>query len=184
MINRKGIVMRMFGIAGMVIGLALFISFTAFPQNPDISAHKNQLEFPQLAFSGGMMEVQLGKLAQVRASSNQVKEFGDRMVRDHSKANDELRSIAHNNHISLPDNILPEHQKTYDELNKYKGREFDEHYMHTMIQNYKQHIKNFENASKNAKNEEVRQWAKKTLPVLKQRLKLAEKTLDGLNNTR
>jgi putative membrane protein len=165
----------------MIIISVMVISINVLPQDQDISAHKNQLEFPQLAFSGGMMEVRLGKLAQERASSDKVKEFGERMIHDHSKANDELKDIAKNNDILLPDNIIPEQQKTLDELSRYNGHEFDEHYMRTMVQDHKADIKAFEDASRDAKNEHVRRWVRKTLPTLKQHLKLARETLDGLN---
>lgn len=175
---------RMFRFAVMIIASVLMISINIMPQDQDISAHKNQLEFPQLAFSGGMMEVWLGKLAQVKASSNKVKEFGERMIQDHSKANDELKDIAHDNSIMLPDSILPEHKETFDELSRYKGHEFDEHYMRTMVKDHKEDIKAFEQASQNAKNKEVRQWAEKTLSVLKQHLKLAQETLESLEKSK
>lgn len=187
---------RMFRITAVMIVSVLFISFNALAQNsnnstnknkrefPDVSANKNKLEFPQLAYSGGMMEVRLGKLAQQKASAYKVKEFGERMIHDHSMANDELKNIAKKNNIMLPDNMLPANQNTYNELSKFSGPDFDLNYMNTMVKDHKEDIKAFENASANAGNMEIRHWAQKTLPILKQHLKLAETTLSDLNKSK
>ena len=169
---------------GMVLTVIL-IPFCAFSQNAGKMKNNEhmKIQFPQEAYSGGMMEVQLGKLSQQNASSFKVKEFGERMINDHSKANKELKGIAEKDNIKLPDNLLSSNQKTIKELSNYKGREFDQHYMKKMVEDHKEDIKAFENAAKNAEQEQIRQWAQKTLPTLKQHLKLAEKTLNGLEKS-
>ena len=134
------------------------------------------INFPQKAYSGGMMEVKLGKLAQQKASSYKVKEFGERMISDHSKGNEELKSIAQKNNIPLPDSMLSKNRELYNDLSQYNGSEFDKHYMDKMVEDHKSDIKEFEDASKNADNQEIRDWAKKILPVLKQHLELAQQT--------
>ncbi len=163
----------------------LLISSAVFSQSSGtMSSSSNDVDFPQKAYSGGMMEVQLGKIAQQKASSYKVKEFGERMINDHSKANKELKDIAQKNNISLPDSMLDENKDTYDNLSQYSGSEFDKHYMDKMVADHKATIKLFENASQNAKNPEIQQWAKDTLPTLKQHLQLAESTLADLNQTK
>jgi len=160
----------------------LFISLNAFPQNSGITIKKNKPAFPQLAYSNGIMEIQLGKLAQRKASSYKVKEFGERMIIDNSEANKELREVAKKNSITLPGKMLSVNQDVYTELSRYKGIDFDKHYMKKMVEDHKEGIKAFRKASQFADNDQVRNWAQKSLPTLNQHLKLAEKTLRGLKN--
>lgn len=157
------------------------ISLTALPQNSGTTKVNNTIvEFPQKAYSGGMMEIQLGKLAQQKASSYKVKEFGERMISDHTPADQELKNIAQKSNILLPDTMLAADQKTYNELSGYSGGVFDKNYMDKMVEDHKEDIKEFEEAIQNVNNQEIREWAKKTLPVLRQHLKLAQKTLNEL----
>ena len=178
--------MKVFKVAVVIFLAAILLPFYAFPQNSGKMKNNEhiKIQFPQEAYSGGMMEVQLGKLAQQNASSFKVKEFGERMINDHSKANEELKNIAQKENIKLPDNLLSANQETLKELSKYKGSEFDQHYMKKMVEDHKEDIKAFENAAENAKNEHIRQWAQKTLPTLKQHLEIAEKTLNALKQTK
>ena len=80
------------------------------------------------AASGGMMEVKAGILAQQQGASAEIKEFGARMVADHSKANGELQALAVGKNISLPTAPPREHQKHFTEMCKMKGADFDKHY--------------------------------------------------------
>lgn len=162
----------------------LAVSLNLQAQNMDKSNKNMEIDFPQKAYSGGMMEVSLGKLAQQKASSYKVKEFGERMINDHSKANDELKNIAQKNNIPLPDSMLTKHQDLYNDLSQYSGSEFDKHYMDKMVEDHKEDIKNFENAAKNADNQEIRDWAQKTLPTLKEHLELAQQTQSDVNKSK
>src|ERR1044072_4947388 len=79
--------------------------------------------FMNEAAMGGMAEVQFGRLAQEKATNPRVKAFGEMMVQDHSAANDDLKSIARQKNVTLPDN-LGKHQHHMDELNKKTGADF------------------------------------------------------------
>ena len=85
---------------------------------------------------GGMAEVELGKLAAEKASSDAVKQFGQRMVDDHSKANDELKALAQNKKITLPTEIGPEEKALRDRLVKLSGPAFDQAYMKAMLNDH------------------------------------------------
>ncbi len=132
-------------------------------------------DFMLTAASAGMMEVELGKLAQQNASNADVKAFGQRMVEDHGKANAELKSIAAAKNVTLPVDLIAEHQKHVDAMKKMSGADFDKHYMSMMVEDHKKDIAEFEKASQN-EDAEVKGFAAKTLPILKQHLDLAEKT--------
>jgi putative membrane protein len=126
--------------------------------------------------SAGMAEVEFGKIAVERASSEEVKKFARRMVDDHSKANDELKTLAQNKKITLPDAPDPHVKAMRDRLSKLSGASFDRAYMQMMIADHRKALNDFRLASKAAKDADVKGWAAKTLPTIEEHLKLAQTT--------
>jgi putative membrane protein len=130
-------------------------------------------DFMAKAASGGMMEVELGKTAQDNAKSQAVKNFGQMMVRDHTKANGELKALAATKNITLPTVIGKEHQEKVNDLITLRGAEFDEKYMNMMVDDHKEDIEHFQKAAK-FKDAEISAFASKTLPVLQTHLDSAQ----------
>lgn len=126
--------------------------------------------FMTKAASGGMMEVQLGQLAQQQAGSQRVKDFGAMMVRDHGKANDELKSLASAKNVSLSDSLTAEHKRHVTSLQNKKSTAFDKAYMSMMVQDHQKDIQEFEKASNTLSDGEVKAFATRTLPLLKTHL--------------
>jgi putative membrane protein len=122
------------------------------------------------------MEVQLGKLAQDRASSSQVKEFGSRMQKDHSKANDELKKLAAKKDIKLPTELEAKHKSTVNKLSKLKGEEFDREYMAAMVDDHKEDIEKFQQQADKGKDPDLKKFAQEHVPILKKHLELAQQT--------
>jgi putative membrane protein len=135
--------------------------------------------FIMKAAQGGMAEVELGKLAQANASSDAVKQFGQRMVDDHSKANDELKRIAADKGVTLPSGPDAKSQATKDRLSKLTGKEFDRAYMEDMVKDHREDVAEFKKEANSGKDSEVKGFASKTLPTLEEHLKLAEQTLSS-----
>ncbi|HSB94585.1 MAG TPA: DUF4142 domain-containing protein [Flavitalea sp.] len=135
-------------------------------------------EFVMKAASGGMMEVELGKLAQEKASNPRVKEFGSMMVTDHTKANDELKSLAQSKGVTLPGTMTDEHQKHVKDLGEKSGKDFDEAYMKMMVDDHKEDVDHFEDCSKDSKDADLKAFATKTLPVLQKHLAEAKTVKD------
>ncbi|HEX8948573.1 MAG TPA: DUF4142 domain-containing protein [Dissulfurispiraceae bacterium] len=133
-------------------------------------------QFVHAAASGGMMEVQLGQMAQQKAQSPEVKDFGSRMVTDHGRANDELKKIAQQKNIALPDQLSKSDKKSVDKLSKASGADFDKKYMETMVKDHANDVAVFRGAAQKVKDPDLNGWATKTLPVLEQHLKLAKDT--------
>jgi putative membrane protein len=131
-------------------------------------------KFVHEAAIGGMAEVELGKLAEQNASSDQVKSFGKRMVDDHGKANDELKTLAKNKNITLPSDLDAKHKTLVDRLSKLHGAEFDKAYMHEMLQDHRKDVNEFRHESTAGADSDVKSFAAKTLPTLEEHLKLAE----------
>jgi putative membrane protein len=128
------------------------------------------------AANGSMAEVALGKLAVEKAGSDEVKKFGQRMVDDHGKANDELKTLAQNKHITLPTEINPEEKALHDRLAKLSGASFDRAYIQAMLADHKKDVNEFRMEAKSGHDADVKGWAAKTLPTLEEHLKLAENT--------
>ena len=136
-------------------------------------------EFMAEAASGGMMEVELGETAQKNAKSQAVKNFGAMMVRDHTKANDELKALASSKNITLPAVIGKEHQEKINNMITLRGAEFDEKYMSMMDDDHKEDIEHFQKAAK-FKDAAVSAFASKTLPILQKHLNSAEAIVKGV----
>jgi putative membrane protein len=126
------------------------------------------------AASGGMMEVQLGQLAVSKATNADVKQFGQRMVDDHSKANEELQGLASSKGITLPTALDAKQQAEVDKLSKMSGADFDHHYMMMMVTDHNKDVAAFERESKNGKDPDVKAWAAKTLPTLQEHQTMAK----------
>lgn len=161
----------------------LFFSLNAFCRKSGNNMDNKNMSFMQKAYSGGMMEVELGRLAQHNASSDKVKQFGERIIVDHTQANKELKTIAQKNNINLSDKMLTENQSMYDQLAKFRGSEFDKQYMNKMVEDHKADISEFEQSSGTETNKEIHQWIINTLPILRQHLKLAQEILAKMGQT-
>ena len=145
-----------------------------------IAVVKDDSEFLVEAASGGLMEVELGRLAQEKATDPKVKQFGSMMVTDHSKANDELKALAARKNVTLPSTPGTDHQEHINELTKKTGREFDRAYMSMMVDDHREDVEKFEKAANNAQDADIKTFAGKTLPVLKSHLEQARSINDGI----
>ena len=131
--------------------------------------------FVKKAAQGGLAEVELGQLATQKASSEDVKKFGQRMVDDHSKANDQLKQVAEQQHIDIPTEPHAKDKATKARLEKLSGEQFDRAYMKDMVKDHRKDVAEFEKASKSAKDPAVKSFAEQTLPTLREHLKEAER---------
>ena len=153
---------------------------------PSNEVSSSDRKFMEKAAQGGMAEVQLGKLATEKASAPEVKQFGQRMVDDHSKANDKLKQIASNKGVALPTEMDKSTQHEYDKLSKLSGADFDREYMKHMVSDHKKDISEFKSEANKAKDADLKQFASSTLPTLEEHLNLAnaaEKVAKGEGKT-
>jgi len=132
--------------------------------------------FVTKAAIGGMAEVKLGTLATEKAANADVKSFGQQMVDDHGKANDELKQLASTKGITLPTDIDAKEQAKYDRLSKLSGAEFDRAYMREMVSDHRTDVAEFRHESEHGSDPDVKAWAAKTLPTLEHHLQIAEST--------
>lgn len=132
-------------------------------------------DFLKNAAKGGMAEVELGKLALQKASSPDVKEFADLMIRDHSKANQELTALAASKGLELPSGKGLSEDVSATHLKMLSGKSFDDAYVKNMLEDHKKDVADFQKESESAQDPDVRKFAKKTLPTLKTHLSKIEK---------
>ena len=161
-------------LAGAAFG-AVMLALPAVAQqvNPVNSAADQK--FIQNAAGGGLGEVKLGQLAESKASNPEVKRFAQRMVEDHTKANDQLKAALSQQGVTIPTEMDPEARQSYDKLSKLSGTQFDRAYMSDMLKDHRKDVKEFEDEAKNGKDPAVKQFAQQTLPTLREHLQMAEK---------
>lgn len=128
------------------------------------------------AAEGGMMEVEAGKVAATQGTDPDVKAFGQKMVDDHTKANDKLKQIAADKGVTLPTDLGTMDKHNLAKLQKTTGADFDRLYMSDMVKDHKKDVSDFEHASKGAKDNDVKAFASDTLPTLQDHLKMAQAT--------
>ncbi len=132
-------------------------------------------EFVSKAGMGGMAEVQIGNLALQNAASAEVKAFAQRMVDDHSKANAELQQLATTKGLALPTELSGEPKQMLDHLGSLHGADFDKAYMKDMVDDHEKDVAEFDKASTSATDNDLKAWAGKTLPTLKDHLEHAKR---------
>lgn len=129
--------------------------------------------FVNSASQGGMAEVKLGQLAASKGQNPKVKEFGQRMVDDHSKANNELTAIVQRKNLTAPSGLTSKDQALMDRLQGLSGAEFDKAYMNAMVKDHETDIAEFEKEANSGSDEDFKNFAAKTLPTLKEHLNMA-----------
>ena len=136
-------------------------------------ASQDRKYFDEMA-QANLAEVQAGRLAQKKASSDDVKKFAQHMVEDHGKMLDEQRSMAKSKNVSLPKQPKKEQQSAMKKLERASGGEFDRAYMKQMVEDHEKALKLVQDAAKNAKDPELKQAAEKAAPEVQQHLDMAK----------
>jgi len=131
-------------------------------------------DFLMDAAMGGLMEVELGRVAAQQAASAAVKQFGQRMVDDHSAANTELMTLAQSKGITLPTELDTKHREQVTKLSGMSGAEFDRAYMNMMVSDHNKDVAAFEKESTKGGDPDLKAFATKTLPTLKEHQQMAK----------
>jgi putative membrane protein len=135
-------------------------------------------EFVLRAAQGGMTEVELGKVVSDKASSGQVKDFGARMVKDHSQANDELKDLAQKKGIALASTLDEHHQAQVDRLSKLSGPAFDQAYVKNQVRAHDMTVRLFKEEAQSGQDPDIKAFASKTLPTLEDH----DRMIKGIEN--
>jgi putative membrane protein len=114
----------------------------------------------------GMAEVAVANMAKEKAANDQVKKYAEKLVQDHSKANEELKQIATSLGVKLPDDVERKHKRAMDNLSKASGAEFDRKFMEAMVKDHERDLKDFRKEAKGAKHPELKAFAEKGATVI------------------
>lgn len=153
--------------------LAVCVAPLSFSQKAATPSHSD-ISFMKDAAEGGLDEVKLGQLAQQKGASDKVKMFGQRMVTDHSKANNELQMLAQQKNITLPSDISSKQKSNYKTLSEKSGNDFDKAYITAMVKDHEEDVAAFQKEANNGTDADVKAFAAKTLPTLQEHLRLAQ----------
>ena len=166
-------------------GVAFVLATSAFAQNkPAVtSSGSEDIEFVLDAAKGGMAEVELGRLAVEHAKNDEVKKFAQRMVDDHTKAGDQLKSIAESKGIKLPSEMEAKDRALMNRLQKLNGAAFDRAYMQAMVSDHVEAVSEFKKEANGGRDPQVKSFASTTLPTLEEHLQHARQARQAATST-
>lgn len=156
-------------------GMMMFAPVTAVAQdtsNQHMDAGTTKMmksadgKFAMKAAEGGLAEVKMGQLAAQKATNPDVKAFGQQMVDDHTKANDNLKQVAASENMTLPTDVSPKEKAMYDKLSNMSGAAFDKAYVHDMVKDHEEDVKEFQKESTSGTDPKIKEFATTTLPIL------------------
>ena len=183
----------------LLAGVALAFATAGYAQSQTTNTTQNQLntngttltssgsediEFMLDAAKGGLAEVELGKLAAEHAQSDEVKKFAQRMVDDHTKANEQLKQIAESKSIKLPTDVDTKDKTLMQRLEKLNGAAFDRTYMNAMVNDHAKDVTEFKREANAGRDPQVKSFAESTLPTLEEHLQQARTTRGTTSSTR
>ena len=162
-----------------LLGTALVVALAAagpgMAQNNTRQMKQPDQDFLTKASESNISEMKIGQLAQQAAQNPQVKQFAQRMVADHRKAQQQLLSAMQNNGVVVPDHVSKDGAGLYDKLAKESGPQFDRDYVKSMVGDHKDDVSDFKDEAKNGKDRTLQQYAQQTLPTIQQHLQMAQK---------
>ena len=134
------------------------------------SLNSSDSDFLKKAAKGNLTEIDLGRLAARKAANPEVKQFANRMIRDHSKANRELMTLAASKGLNVPTSAPFSEDASAAHLKMLSGKSFDEAYVKMMVEDHKEDVADFQQESQSATDSDVKNFASKVLPVLQSHL--------------
>ena len=135
---------------------------------------RGERKFMEKVAKDNAAEIEAGKLASTKASNDEVKQFGERMVQDHGQAADELKQLAQSKGVDLPDAADRKHEREAKSLEKKSGADFDKAYMQQMVKDHRADLKALQKEAKSAKDADVKAYAEKTAQVVQEHLNMAQ----------
>jgi putative membrane protein len=161
-------------LASATLGMTLLAAglFITVPRaNAAITVSMADKNFILAAAQGGMTEVKLGELAAQNGKRDDVKAFGQMMVKDHTAINDDLKALAAQKGVTLPDSLDAKHQGMVDKMAALTGSEFDDAYIASMIKAHKNDAKAFKAESAATQDADIKSFVDKSIPVVDGHLK-------------
>lgn len=158
-----------------ILPIALFSLLAAIPAaSAQTRANSNDAKFIDKMAVDGTAEVELGKLAEQKSSNPQVKTFAQRLVSDHTKANQQLMSIAQRDGATPPKSADKEHSALQARLAKLNGQAFDRAFVQAQVEDHQKDIRYLQQQAQAVQDPNLKSFIRETLPVMQQHLQMAE----------
>lgn len=141
---------------------------------------RGDANFVKEAAQGGLMEVKMGQTAKDRGSNADVKNYGEMLVKDHTKANERLTQLASQKGVNLAKEVEHKHTDTITDMEKKSGADFDRAFIEHAVKDHRKDISKFERASRDLNDSELKAFANETLPKLRAHLQEAERIAKSL----
>jgi len=164
-------------IAVVAAGVAALMNSGALLQAADEShgtLTRKDYKFLRDAYLGNLLEVRLGELAKQKTTKPTVQQFAEQMVKDHSKAIDEMKKIATQKGATLPDRLSHSEESEYERLQKHSAIDFEKSYAEHMVKDHQNVFKEFQDAAKTAEDPDVKRFAQDSLPTLEHHQQMAQ----------
>ncbi|MDT7808125.1 MAG: putative rane protein [Acidobacteriota bacterium] len=136
--------------------------------------------FAMEAAMGGLMEVELGRVAAQKGASDEVRQFGQRMVDDHSKGNADLMQVASAKGMTLPTALDAKHQAEMQKLSAMSGAKFDKEYVRMMVKDHREDVAEFQKEASRGMDADIKSFAARTLPTLQEHLQMIQRISDKM----
>jgi putative membrane protein len=173
-----------FGTGALALALALGVPLATNAATADrtdkastnkaSSLSSGEKKFVSKAAESSLMEIEMGKLAQKKTQSDDVKALAKRIVDDHTKANEQLKQIAQSKGVELPTAMDKSAHRDMEKMQKLSGAEFDREYVKNQVSHHKKDVKEFRDQAKSGKDSDIKSFASETLPKLEQHLQMAQ----------
>ncbi len=162
---------------GTAIAVALAAATPALAQNGPAASMRQQPDqsFLDKASEANVSEVRLGRLALKKSDNPQVKRFAHRMIRDHRKAEKQLRRDTKGAGTEMPTQMSKDAEDLYNKLSQESGPQFDRDYMQAMVKDHQKDVNEFKDQAQNANSSVAKSYAQQTLPTLQEHLKMAQR---------
>jgi len=165
-------------IVAALVGGGLAFALPGVAQVSKADLPRPDVKFLQKAAQDGAAEVQLGELAERKAMRDEVRQFAKRMVEDHGKANEQIKSLASSHGVQVASGLDRHHEREMNRLSGLVGGDFDRAYMSRMLDDHRKDVAQFRKRARAKKQNDVTQFAAATLPVLESHLEMARATND------
>jgi putative membrane protein len=162
-----------------IVATVLFLPALASAQDAT-KLQAAEMDFVKQATAAGMAEVDVGKLGAEKAADQSVKQFAQRMVDDHSKANEQLIKILGDKKVEVPKELPADAASTKDRLSSLSGTDFDREFMTNMVSDHEKAVALFDKESKEGQDAQLKQFAEQTLPTIQDHLKQAQQIQSSL----
>ena len=165
-------------------GVFVVLGRSSLAQTNQSSITDSDKQFITDTAQDGKVEVELGRLAEQKAASNEVKQFAQRMIRDHSQANSQLSRLAAQKHVTLPNDLDVQYEALIGTLSQRSGKDFDQMYMKYMVEDHEGDVSfRFPLEAQSGQDRDVKAWAAQTLPTLQEHLRMAHVIENNISKT-